>query len=91
MEGIEKSNPNSWKIKCKCTGKGNGNRGCGERILVTKDDIFVTSRGYYKCSREYYYTFKCPKCDRNTNIPGENIPEVIKDKAMDKYKELYMD
>ncbi len=90
MEGLEKSNPNSWKIKYRCTGKGNGDRGCVEWILVTKDDIFVTSRGYYKSSREYYYTFRCPKCGRNTNIPEKYIPEIVRNKAMEKYKELYM-
>lgn len=90
MKVLEKCSSDNWKVECRCTGKGNGDRGCGEKILVTKRDIYVTSRGYYKSSKVYYYTFRCPKCDRNTNILEKDIPKDIKDKAMEKYKELYM-
>lgn len=87
---LENDNEKGWEIKQKCTGKGNGDRGCKEQIIVTKDDIYVTSRGYYKSSREYYYTFRCPKCGRNTNVSESKIPKDIRDKAMEKYKELYI-
>ena len=91
MEKLEKVNTKGWETKQRCTGKGNGERGCGEQILVTKDDIDVTSRGYYKSCKEYYYTFRCPKCGRNTNISGKYIPEDIKNRAMEEYRKMYMD
>lgn len=86
MKVLEKGNPNGWEIEQKCTGKGNGDGGCGARLLVAEDDIFVTSHTDYVGDTEYYYTFKCPECGRLTDIPDKVIPTAVRRKAMDKYK-----
>lgn len=58
-----------WSKEYKCTGKGNGNGGCGAILLVEAQDVFTTT----SCARDetdYYKTFRCPECGVFTDISG---------------------
>lgn len=84
MQVLEKGNPNGWDIEQVCTGKGNGGGGCGARLLVSMEDIFITSHTYIDGTRDNYYTFTCPECGINTDIPDESIPQAIRKKIREK-------
>lgn len=86
MKVLEKGNPNGWEIEQKCTGKGNGDGGCGAQLLVAEDDIFVTANFDYGGGTDYYYTFKCPECGRLTDIPEKDIPAAVRRKVFEKYR-----
>ena len=86
MKVLEHGNPNGWEIEQKCTGAGNGDGGCGARLLVAEDDLFITSHTDYGGDTDYYYTFTCPDCGRKTDIPTKNIPHAVQDKVFNKYE-----
>ncbi len=56
-----------------CTGKGNGDGGCGTTLLVEKDDIYMT----WHTDLLYYYTSKCPCCGIETDIPSNKLPSSV--------------
>ena len=85
MKVLKEGNPNGWEIERDCTGEGNGDGGCGAKLLVAEDDIFITS-GSSLGETDYYYTFECPQCKCRTDIPVKEIPMRVRNKAMDKYK-----
>jgi hypothetical protein len=60
-----------WAKKHTCTGNGNGEGGCGAKLLVEEGDLFQTQRN---CLHEtdYFVTFKCPECGVLTDI--DNYP-----------------
>jgi hypothetical protein len=53
----------SWKLVC--TGKGNGNDGCGARVVIDEIDLFKTGTKDNPC-----LTFECPgdECSAWTDI-----------------------
>lgn len=58
-----------WATEAKCTGSGNGNGGCGAKLLVDESDLFTTSsQSYGDTSPEVYVTFKCAQCGVLTDI-----------------------
>lgn len=73
-----------WNIEQTCTGKGNGDGGCGAVLLVEKDDIYMTWHTYLAGDTDYYYTFTCPCCDVKTDIPEEELPLTVRNLAYDK-------
>ena len=77
-----------WSLECICTGLGNGDGGCGSKLLVEENDIYVTSRSFYDGSTDYYYTFKCPVCNCETDLKESDVPSRIQYKALDKYKKI---
>ena len=85
MKVLEKGNPNGWEIERVCTGKGNGDGGCEAKLLVAEADIYLTKSS---CMGEidYYFTFKCPECGVETDIPESEIPSRITKKLMDAEK-----
>ncbi len=86
MKVLEKGQ--GWSIKQECTGKGNGEGGCGSTLLVEKEDIYIT-RSVDMCGdTDFYYTFKCPVCGVKTDVPERDIPSSIKVKAFEKAKML---
>ena len=87
MKVLQEGNPNGWEIERKCTGQGNGGGGCGRRLIVIGNDIFVTTDTSYG-ENYYYYTSKCPYCGIYTDIPEKEIPLVFKEKAMKEYKRI---
>lgn len=75
-----------WTMECKCTGIGNGGCGCGARLLIEKDDIYLTHNYDYGGGHDFYYTFKCIDCGVETDIPNEKVPSLIKSKLLNNYR-----
>lgn len=73
-----------WSLEQICTGKGNGGGGCGATLLVEKNDIYMTSRSFIDGSTDYYYTFRCPCCQVETDIEEKLVPSGVKKLAMEK-------
>ena len=65
-------------IKQKCTGFGNGGGGCGALLEVEREDIYLTSHTDITGETDYFYTFRCPCCSNETDIPEKNIPPIIR-------------
>lgn len=63
------SKPKTGSAKVDCTGKGNELTGCGARLLITAEDLYLTS---YTTSRTYggrsFETFCCPVCGSETDV-----------------------
>lgn len=65
--------PGTTEHKRTCTGTGNDGGGCGAVLLVSRGDLFRTSRHCYGDEYpEYFITFKCPQCAvlTDTKFPG---------------------
>lgn len=82
MEVIKKGrSQKGWSKETECTGKGNGDGGCGAVLLVSIGDLYKT----YSSARDEtttYITFTCPECEVKTdmkNVPS-NLLTSIKDK-----------
>lgn len=73
-----------WSIKQKCTGKGNGGGGCGSELEVEKQDIYITSHTDLSGETDYYFTFTCPVCGAETDIPYNELPSAVRDFAFEK-------
>lgn len=67
-------NQKGWSIKATCTGSGNGNGGCGAKLLVEQDDLFKTHHYDYGGGHDLYITFKCSNCGVLTDIPEDKWP-----------------
>ena len=81
-----------WSLKQVCTGKGNGNGGCGAKLLIERGDIYVTHSYDYGGGHERFFTFICPECGVKTDIPVIKLPSLVIDEALDMPKEmLYSD
>lgn len=78
-----------WNIEQKCTGVGNGGGGCNSRLLVEEPDIYVTSHTDISGDTDYYYTFQCPVCGKETDIPVRDVPSSIKRLKLEMYKSGY--
>lgn len=78
-----------WSTIQYCTGKGNGNGGCMSKFLVEKEDIYLTSHTDLTGKTDYYYTFKCPICGVQTDIPENEIPLGFKKELLESKKGLY--
>lgn len=58
-----------WSRKFTCTGKGNGDGGCGAQLLVEQGDVYNTHHYDYGGGHTIYNTFRCPSCKSQTDIP----------------------
>lgn len=56
-----------WAKEVNCTGKGNGNGGCGATLLVEGTDLFYTM-SQHQGEQDFYVTFKCCACGILTDI-----------------------
>lgn len=79
MKVIEKGRPQKgWSTEKKCTGAGNGDGGCGAKLLVEEDDLFETYASFMGRDEEWYTTFRCAACGVLTDItprpPVHNLP-----------------
>ena len=72
-----------WSIEQICTGAGNGGCGCKSKLLVEKDDVYLTSNTDLSGETDYYYTFKCPVCGVETDIPSRDLPSGLKSELLD--------
>ncbi len=57
-----------WSKEFNCTGAGNGNGGCGAKLLVEQADVYNTHHHDYGGGHEIYNTFRCPECRVQTDI-----------------------
>ncbi len=75
MKLIKKGRPQkAWSRLQTCTGKGNGDGGCGATLHVEATDLFRTGRHPYDGSHVYFVTFTCMSCGVFTDItsyPGD--------------------
>lgn len=62
-----------WSKEYNCTGKGNGNGGCGAKLLVEQADLFITS-SHCRDETDNFVTFKCMSCGVLTDIPANDYP-----------------
>lgn len=76
MRVLKKGRPQKgWAKQFTCTGKGNGNGGCGAVLLVEEGDLFHTRSSCYDGSSETYTTFRCPECRVLTDV---EVPSSVK-------------
>jgi len=57
----------AWAKEALCTGHGNGNGGCGAKLLVEATDLYKTFRSC-RDETETFTTFTCPICQVETDI-----------------------
>jgi hypothetical protein len=73
MEVIERKN---WKLDHDCTGSGNGGKGCGSRLRVSRDDLRywpgVDSDSWGQSDPAV--GFKCPVCGSVTDLDKSQWP-----------------
>lgn len=70
-----------WSTQATCTGRGNGNGGCGATLLVEQTDMYMTEINSYDGSRDKFTTFKCCQCGVETD---QEVPSNIKQQLVDK-------
>jgi non-canonical (house-cleaning) NTP pyrophosphatase len=78
------SGQQGWATEATCTGKGNGNGGCGAKLLVEQPDLFETSRTCYT-ETDYFSTFTCPECGVLTDL--DKVPSAIASTLQPRRKE----
>jgi len=75
MKVISKGDGRSgWAKEFICTGAGNGNGGCGAKLLVEENDLYKTHNYDYGGGHDVYTTFKCPECNNETDV---NVPSSV--------------
>ena len=79
-----------WSIKQVCTGRGNGNGGCNSKLLVEKNDIYLTSHTDLSGDTDYFYTFRCPVCKIETDIPEKDVPYSIRSELLNNKRKSYV-
>ena len=77
-----------WSTKQRCTGRGNGLGGCESLLQVEQGDIYVTSHTDMVGDTDYFYTFTCPVCGKETDIPEKDVPASIRREAMENKKKV---
>lgn len=91
---VLEENKSFWKMKVRCTGKGNekenarnGVKPCGSILEVTAKDIYRTDLWYSPAYGEepsiigHAYTIMCPCCGSETDIPKALLPKQVKEIA----------
>ena len=78
-----------WSIEQFCTGKGNGDGGCRSKLLIEKGDIYLTSHTDITGETDYFYTFRCPVCGIETDIPEKDLPNSIRHEILDNKRYEY--
>jgi hypothetical protein len=77
MKILEPGRPQEgWSREEICTGVGNGNGGCGAKLLVEQEDLYRTESGSaMDQSSESYTTFCCVSCGVETDM--KDVPSQI--------------
>jgi len=76
MRVLERGRPQKgWECEYQCSGHGNGGGGCGAKLLVEKDDLFVTE-SHARNVTAHYLTFQCPECGVLTDIDNDDIRKI---------------
>lgn len=76
MQVLDKKS--KFRIEQICNGNGKGGNGCNCRLLVERDDIYVTHNYNYIYDEEPHFTFRCPICKQETDILEHLLPENVK-------------
>jgi hypothetical protein len=80
-----------WATEATCTGKGNGDGGCGALLKVEQADVFATlvSNGYDE-PKTRVGTFLCPECWRPTDLGTEaDLPFELRDPLPEEKAKVY--
>lgn len=62
-----------WKIEKTCIANKNNGRGCEAVLEIEAVDIYLSYQQGDK-GNKYFYTFRCPCCNKETIIPEREIP-----------------
>lgn len=78
MKLSRKVRKNGLPLEQRCTGKYHGGGGCGSRFLIMHENAILRTCAVHSVSPfKYYvyvfYTFKCPDCGVQSNIPVRKI------------------
>ena len=65
-----------WSLEIVCTGRGNGDVGCGAHLLVEEADVFLTARDCMGRDYTEYATICCAACGEWTDITSTDTPSV---------------
>lgn len=84
-----------WKREMICTGRGNGDCGCGSTLLVERGDLFRTEFGIKGKIRlistiskyDTFITFRCPVCGVNTDLDAKESEKFDYWRYMDRKEE----
>ena len=71
------SGQQGWSTAATCTGRGNGDGGCGAKLQVERSDLFETSSSA-RDETEYYTTFECVQCKVWTDLPRDQVPSHVR-------------
>jgi hypothetical protein len=77
MKVLKKQKPNNkWKMDLECTGFGNPGKGCGSLLRVKFDDLvkYPGVPGDTWGSRDPAVSFRCPVCEKCTDLGVEHWP-----------------
>ena len=81
MKILQKGYLDHWEIERVCTAYG----GCGARLLVDEEDIYIKYGPDYMGADDYLYTFRCPWCGTENNIPNNDMIDRARKIALKKY------
>ena len=81
MKILQRGYLDNWEIERVCTAYG----GCGARLLVGEEDIYIKNKKDYKGTKDYLYTFRCPCCGVENDIPDKDMVDRVRKKAIKKY------
>lgn len=66
-----------WSTEQVCTGKGNGNGGCGATLLVEQSDLYLTE-SHARDETTTYVTFRCSACGVETDLGDTwRVPDTV--------------
>lgn len=70
MKVLKKGSRTNSSIKVTCTGAGNADKGCGAKLLVEPEDVYITKSSDYGGGTDVYKTVMCIECGAETDIKG---------------------
>ncbi len=74
MKTLEKGRgQHGWASEFTCTGHGNGNGGCGAKLLVEEGDLYYTY-SFDIPNNERHVTFTCQECGVETDLTYSKYP-----------------
>lgn len=72
-----------WATETYCTGEGNGGGGCGAKLLVEQDDLFLTY-STHRDETDTFITFRCCDCGVETDLKQLDVPSNVYRKLLSK-------
>jgi hypothetical protein len=77
MKVLEKGREQKgWSVEITCTGRGNGDGGCGAKLLVEQGDLFRTE-SHCRDETDVFTTFECPECKVWTDLKEFSAPSHV--------------